>query len=89
MSKKQGLPEFPNGFTEWKETFYEVVVFITETDMDEESEVSRINSTEGTGGLYDLATDWTNEFEKLHKGRIWDGDFFDALEDFCTRKNRG
>jgi len=82
----------------WKETHFEVVQFITghriktgyriKTDGKSRSVINDTHATSGTGGLYELAEDWTNEFEQLHAGRQWDGEFFDEIEEFCNLKNQ-
>jgi len=81
MKEKQ----FPNGFTNWMETHHDVVEFITRNS--DHSEIHRRRQLQGLGGLYELAEEWTDEFEKLHQGRGWDGDYFDELQDFLTEKN--
>lgn len=42
----------------------------------------------GTGGMWQLAQEWTNEFQKQHALREWDGEFFDELDDFLEKKNQ-
>lgn len=87
------MKTFPNGFESWAETHHEIVQYIT---MNEEvanavftpNVVSKIRDDMGTGGLYELAMQWTDEFEEQNKGRDWDGDFFDRLEDFLSDKNK-
>ena len=41
---------------------------------------------QGTGGMYELAEELTDEFEKLNADREWDGEFFDEIEEFITSK---
>ena len=81
--------QFPNGFDSWQETHYEVVAEITRiVEADEPfGLVSETLSTQGTGGLYELAKELTDEFEKLHAGREWDGEFFDEIWEFLSTKN--
>jgi hypothetical protein len=80
---------FVNGFDSWMETHHEVV-----------SEIARILNidagtglaheryeSQGTGGMYELGEELTDEFEKLHEGREWDGEFFDEIEAFLNSKN--
>jgi hypothetical protein len=84
MAKKR----FPNGFDNWYETHHEVVSFMErECRRSEDCEVVKVLYTQGTGGIYELAKEWTDEFEKLNKGREWDGEFFDEIEKFCNNKN--
>lgn len=82
---------FPNGFQSWMETFFEVVTFITlqlANDPDSGDTISERYENSGTGGMYELAEEWTDEFEEKNKEREWDGEFFDELEVFCTEKNK-
>ena len=44
------------------------------------------HSEQGHGGLYELAEELTDEFELLNKGRVWDGEFFDEIEEFLSEK---
>lgn len=77
--------EFPNGFTSWMETHHEVVSAIAiELNKDETTSqiISEWKEAQGTGGMYELAKELTDKFEKANKGREWDGDFFDEIEAF-------
>ncbi len=82
--------QFPNGFTAWHETHFDVV-----------SEISRINaldepyglveervSKQGLGGLYELAQELTDEFESKYKGVEWgvEMEYFDTIEEFLNEK---
>lgn len=75
---------FPNGFASWMETHHEVVEFITLNA--DNGEVHRRRQLQGIGGIYELAEKWTDEFEKLHEGRQWDGEYFDEVEEFLASK---
>jgi hypothetical protein len=77
--KKEKTPDFPNGFQSWMETHYEVVAHITQLTDVEGSIPNKRMEEQGTGGLYELAEELTNQFEELHKGREWDGEFFDEV----------
>jgi hypothetical protein len=89
------MKDFPNGFGSWQETHYEVVAAIT-TELisyDEHGDFNHelIRATlreKGHGGLYELASDLTDEFELLNKGREWDGEFFEEIERFLDGKFR-
>lgn len=80
--------EFPNGFDSWYETHHEVVSFLTlEYERDSvTSRVAEFYERNGTGGMYELARELTDEFETLNKGREWDGEFFEEIEFFLTQK---
>jgi hypothetical protein len=79
---------FPNGFINWQETHYEVVQAITmEHSKDNPQGVVRErHDAKGHGGLYELAEEITDEFEKLNEGREWDGEFFDEIDKFVQNK---
>lgn len=86
--------EFPNSFENWYESFFEVTTYIEErlrfydnNDGNEVEEIHRRVESEGRGGLYLLAKEWTDEFEELNKGREWDGEFFDEIDEFLIKKN--
>lgn len=90
-------PEFPNGFTSWQETHYEIVQAMTEQLLKEndESIVTERQDEQGHGGLYELAEQLTNEFELKYKGYSWgftkdeNGnpiEYFDTIEKFCHDK---
>lgn len=88
MEQKQ----FPNGFTSWMETHYEVVAFIENhlnlpSSMQRGSFISGVLEQQGHGGLYELAEMWTDEFENKNVDTEWDGDFFDSLEEFLSDRN--
>jgi len=79
---------FPNGFSSWQETHYEVVQAISEEYLKDEPKglVLECQEAKGHGGLYELAEELTDEFEKLHIGREWDGDFFEVISKFLIGK---
>lgn len=83
--------KFINGFISWQETHFEVVDFITTIRVQDTltGVIAERQESQGTGGLYELAEEWTDEFEILNKGREWDGEFFDEIEEFCKNKNIG
>jgi hypothetical protein len=77
--------KFPNGFECWHETHYQMV-----TTINANEDVCTDPNT-GTGGLWMLARDWTNEFEKLFKGVEWGMDdshpeWFEAIDQFTDEK---
>lgn len=79
---------FPNGLDCWKETYYEVVDAITvEMVKDKPTGTAmKREESQGRGGLWELADELTNKFERQNKGREWDGDFFDELEVFLEKE---
>lgn len=80
------MDRFPNGFTSWAETHFEVVQFIT-SNADDGGVIGFTHIMGGIGAVYELAETWTDEFEQKNQTRDWDGDFFDEIERFCTEKN--
>jgi type VI protein secretion system component Hcp len=80
------IKSFPNNFDNWHETHYEIVAYLTETLDNEELMSSKTQSTQGQGGLYELAKSLTDEFELKYKGVDWDGDFYDTLDEFLRNK---
>lgn len=75
-----------NGKESWCATYYEVVVGIISMLYVEGSIPSQKQKDQGRGGLYELAHDLTDEFEKKFEGRGWDGEFFDAIDEFLGEK---
>lgn len=82
------MKHFPNGFTNWSETHFEIVKAISiELVKDHMSEkVGKIYDEHGTGGMYELAEILTDEFETLYQGREWNGDYFDTIDEFISKK---
>lgn len=80
---------FPNGFESWHETHFEIVGMIEHSvDAMYDCAATRRVLDQGTGGLYELAQEWTDEFEELHHDRVWDGEFRDEIEKFFKSKNQ-
>jgi hypothetical protein len=73
------LPEMPNGFTNWIETYHEVVTYmVNRLEWNHSTPVmDELISDQGSTALYDLAKMITNKFEKKNDGREWDGEFFE------------
>jgi hypothetical protein len=80
--------EFPNGFTSWQETHFEVVQRITQEHLKDEPQgiVKERHEAQGHGGLYELAEELTDEFENLNENRDWNGEFFDEIDEFLQEK---
>lgn len=74
----------------WQETFYEIVDRITVLRMRDDSGqpklIQQVQSQEGSCGFYDLAINWTNEFEAKNALTEWDGEFYDEVTDFINAK---
>lgn len=87
------VERFVSGFDSWQETHFEVVQFICALEDGFASRGDKVDSVReemGIGGVYELARDWTDEFELKYKDSIWDGEneFFETLENFLTIKNK-
>jgi len=86
--------KFPNGFDDWHETHFEIVASIqAHMNQDEDSVPNILGMTEmmqGLGGLYELAHDWTCEFEQEHKGKQWgiddETEYREAIDEFLDNK---
>jgi hypothetical protein len=70
----------------WAEAHYEFVRLIEEARQQENPTMEFIENTTGIGGFWQLAFDMTQEYEKLHKGRQWYGDWLDEIESFFETK---
>jgi hypothetical protein len=81
---------FVRNFQSWVQTHHEVVAFITlSLNLAIDSEAKEMHESQGTVGLYQLAENWTNEFEKLHVDTDWDQtDYWETIEAFCEQKNK-
>jgi len=79
---------FPNGFTSWHETHFEICFYLSNTQDIEGSMANTVQTQSGRGGLYELSQALTDEFEAKHKDREWDGEFFDEIDEFLLSKNR-
>ena len=80
------VKHFPNGFEDWSETHFEVVNLITMAISEDNPFILKEYENGGVGRMYELANDWTDEFEKQNEGKEWDGDWFEAIEDFMLNK---
>lgn len=80
---------FPNGFTSWAETHYEIVQAITLIWTQDEPYgiVAERHEAQGLGGLYELAKELTDEFEQEHKDTDWNYlGYFETLESWLNEK---
>jgi len=86
------MKKFPNGFKSWIGTHYEMVQAITlklcDEDLEEDSALYELLEEEGTEGMYELAEELTDAFEKEYKGAIWgaDFDYYVTIEHFLNTK---
>lgn len=84
--------EFPNGFSSWRETFFEVVDEISaqlrgnKADDFRKRMQKQYHISESHMDMHELAKLITDEFEQKNKGREWDGEFWDEIEAFIHEK---
>lgn len=86
--------EFPNGFTNWIETHHDVVAEISgrlwanNFDQDEDTILGERFREQGSGGMYELAEELTDEFEEAYKGFVWGEEiaYYETLENFLDEK---
>ena len=78
---------FPNGFESWAETHHDIVEAINRQLENEESIAFKVEAEKGIGGIYELGTELTHQFEASHNDSTWiDGDYFTELEKFLNGK---
>lgn len=73
------------------ETHYEVVSFIEramlKADDSTDNVVTRKHEMGGHASLYELAKDWTDEFQKLHNDTDWsETEWLDTIDTFLNNK---
>ncbi len=73
---------------DYLEAFFEIVESITlSMQFDKDKVVHQRYAEQGRGGLYELAEEWTNEFQSLYADREWDGEWLDTITEFFNSKN--
>lgn len=83
------MKEFPNGFKSWQETHYEIVSAIDNEWRKENPQGVVLERQEayGHGGLYLLAEELTDEFERKYDSEHWQfNDYFETIEKFIQEK---
>jgi hypothetical protein len=76
--------------TSYLEYYYEIVGGIV-AEMwkhDPQGEIKDRHEAHGVGGLYELAKDFTDEFNAMHKNTVWGQDkmFLDEVDKFLRSK---
>ena len=84
MAKSKKLS---GGFAQWIETYFEAVAFLTSTLDDEHSMAYQRYLEQGRGGLYELAEELTDKFQKVYEKKEWDGEFDEFIDDFMEQEN--
>lgn len=76
------------GFESYLETHYEMVQAIAMEHIkdDPQGVVRDRHDAQGHGGLYELAEELTSKFERENEVVYWDGDFFEAIEQFVEHE---
>lgn len=77
--------QFPNDFTSWKETYFEVVKHISHTEHHSGSAANIRSVEQGFGGLYELAEELADNFEKQYEGVNWGDtgpDYYDTIFEY-------
>ena len=86
---KKVIKYFPNGFTDWLETHYEIVMAI-EQQLNNTTigKAWEVENTQGMGGRYELSEDLTDEFELEYKDVLWGEEliYLDEIEKFIKRE---
>lgn len=81
----------PNGFESWMETHHEIVSYLTIHIVKQSPLAKAIQDPSGylqfrgTAGLYDLAQTLTQTFEEQTQDRFWDGDYYDAIDEYLDK----
>lgn len=83
--------KFPNGITGWAETYYMVVAEIeVASDMPDEApkRIEDVLFSNGQPGLWELAKDLTDKFEKENAGVVWgeEKDYHETFEVFIKKE---
>lgn len=82
--------KFPNGLLNWIEAHHEIVKEVQRMlNQDEDTWSKRLRDTQlegGTGGIWVLCEELTDKFEQEHKGVEWDGEWFNAIDEFLTNE---
>lgn len=80
---------FINGFPSWMESFFEITSVIAielEKNKTDSKIIAERYEVQGSCGMYELAEELTDKFENLHKGRDWDGEWIDTIDEFVKKE---
>lgn len=77
-----------NGLDSWLETYFEIACAIggrlSQDDLG--AVLSEIQEHSGHCGHQELCLVLTDKFEQQNEGRAWDGEFFDAIDNFLEEE---
>lgn len=76
----------PTDLTDYLETHFEISAYLMATIETPGKMSNYAQETQGRGGLYELAQELTAEFEQKNGGKIYDGTFFEDLDQFIGEK---
>ena len=80
---------FTNSFESWHETHYEIVQHLTQTLDYSGTMANKRQAEQGHGGLYELAQELTNEFEKEYAFEEWiERGYWETIEKFLDKKEK-
>jgi hypothetical protein len=81
----------PQRDTGWIETHYEIsgAIYLEFEKDNPTGLVAERHAAQGTGGLYELAEELTDEFEEMNNGREWDGEYIEEIYSFIQNKLYG
>lgn len=75
---------YPNGWRNWFETCVEMTLLVGQ-DLAAHPAPKKLEEYREAGGytaIHDVVLTLTNGFEKLYKGRFWDGEWLEAVEQY-------
>lgn len=80
--------KFPSGFDSWRTTFFFIsgLIFLFDMQDADSSVMKKVRDEGGRYALIDLAEQLADEFEAMHVGRQWDGEYEDELQIFANKK---
>lgn len=80
--------KFPNGISSYLETHYLISIALDKLIKNEEGFAWERYLAQGSGGLYELAEELTDEFERTNKNEDWiDKEYLDEIDSFIESKN--
>lgn len=75
------------GLEDYLETHFEVVEeLLYQLEDMEHPNLLEMYKQQGKGGLWVLAKSITDEFEELHKDRVWDGEWMGEIQKLVHNK---
>lgn len=81
---------FPNGFSSWQKTHFEVVEVLVYIRNLEEGKTPKpfaeLMDKSATEELYQLAIKFTDKFEEQTKGKVRERSLFDEIEEFVWKE---